>query len=133
MALSELEASWQARARELLEAPEDAAYVDLGKMLPKLPTESMGALPSPELIAARARKWIDTNKAALCLAMKQSDNVRLFMTDRGTYDSVNVVVAIAGAIVSRMTNIVVPVPLSVAVIVFRLGLEKVCGKDWTKP
>jgi hypothetical protein len=131
--LQELQQLWTEEARRLLKSDDDALFLQLGRTLPARSGEPVGALPRPDIIVRRGRAWIEENRRQLCTMLHASSFLTRFMSDRNAYDAATVAVIIAGAIVANTTNVVIPVPLTVGVIVARLGLDKLCGPDWGTP
>ena len=129
-ALSELERQWLDQATELLGKDDDSLLLELGKYSPPLPREALGALPTKELLIRRSREWLDKNRADLCSRLGKSKRVRAFVEDRRAYDKASVAVVVAGAIVASMSGTDLPVPLTVAVVITRLGIESLCSDHW---
>lgn len=129
--LEELDRNLNFEAAKLLAMDDDALNSQLGRLLPPQRGEPLGALPQPEVIIRRGQAWVQANRETFCRALRASRPVRLFMSNRNAYDTATICVVVAGAIVAGATQIVVPVPLTVAVILTRLGLDTVCSGDWS--
>ncbi len=128
--LNELEIQWMEKATELLAKDEDSLFLELGKFSPPLPDEAMGALPTKELLIRRSREWLEKNRVDLCRRLARSERIRAFVEERRAYDKASLAVIVAGVIVATMSGTDLPVPLTVAVIITRLGIESLCGEDW---
>ncbi len=132
-ALDELASVWQGEAVRLAELSDDELLVAMGKQLPPLDGEPLGAIPSPAFMIRRAKSWIDSHRAKICSALRRSAKVRAFITNRKAYDLASAAALIAGALVAYLADVVLPFPLTLAVILLRLGLETTCGSDWSIP
>lgn len=108
--------------RELLQKDDNELFVLIGE---QLTGDQLGTLPlTPRQLAIRGKEWLSSNLTQIRPPLCSNQAVKAI---RDKADSVALVCAIID-VVAKFCGVVSPV--TVAVIILRVGLGRVCADEW---